>query len=432
MATGLDEEKQQEFKEKLDALNQVQRIKKSAPKAKDRRIAELERRFKLSEKTEVAGSVASPGENIEEEILETEEETPATEDKPKQEPEEQDEQKDNEDDQDQQKDEPDDENEEEKDKDEDEDKPEDEKEDAEQDQPDDEDKPEGEEGGEPGEEAEEGLGEGAAEGAGEGLAEGAAAEGAGAAEAAATAAEGAEAGAAATGFLASTAWLWGPALAILLGLALIFGIFMFITISAVAYCNSSGFSGLGAQAASKLSWLSGNGDFCNALAIDTTPTVRTDKRSGGAGGGTSFWEPADLVALGGVSVDPQTSDPRVRQCMLPKVQEIFAAANAAGLNVSITSAFRTGDFPSRHAFGEAVDIVIRPTPAKPWSSNTQISKLVQIAKNAGFTPAKGDTLDEYNKPIEGRTSGGHVHVEFNKISADASYCAPYTNAPAPF
>ncbi len=432
MATGVDDTKQQEFKEKLEALNQIQRKQNLTPKAKDRRVAELERRFKLTAKTTITGS--APDEDEIEETLETEE-VPTDRQQKIEEPEENNDEENDEDDRNENEEEPEeeesndqeDEGSEDKDEEDDEKKP-DENKDS------DEEKPESDEAPQLGEESEEGLGE-AGEGAGEGLAEGAGAEGAGIAEAGAAAAEGAEAaeaGTAAVGFFAATSEIWVPILAIFLIICLMLGLFFFITTAAIAYCNDSGAAGWAVWATSKVSGLSGNGDFCKALAINTnaTPELYTGGRAGGGGQTTSFWEPADLVALGGVSIDTQTSDPRVRSCMLPKVQQIFAAANAVGINITITSAFRSGDFPSRHAFGEAVDIAIRPSPAKPWNTNTQISKLVQIAKNAGFTPTQGDTIDEYNNPVE-RTSGGHVHVEFNKISTSASYCALYPNAPAP-
>ncbi len=206
------------------------------------------------------------------------------------------------------------------------------------------------------------------------------------------------------------------------------GLVMLIFTIMVAGCNQRGLKGAAARGASSVaSWLRGMPDVCKSLTFN-------GGTSGGAGASGSFdnlWEPSDLVPLSGITVDAQASDPRVRQCMLPKVQQIMNAARAAGLTVTITSAFRSGDFPSRHAYGEAVDISLRPVPSQPWSSNSQIARLVQIAKSAGFNPPAGDTLDEYNRPVE-RTSGGHVHVEFNKISATASNCAPYSNPPAPF
>ncbi len=214
-------------------------------------------------------------------------------------------------------------------------------------------------------------------------------------------------------FLGASFPVWGP-------IVLVLGGALLVIVIMIVGCNQTGLTGLVTRAASKFFPI----DVCKQLAFN-------GGTSGGGGGGASFaWEPADLVALSGVSVDSQTSDPRVRQCMLGKVQQIVGAAASAGVQVTITSAFRSGDFPSRHAFGEAVDISIRPPPSQPWSSNPQIAKLVQIAKGAGFNPPPGDTIDEYNHPVE-RTSGGHVHVEFNKISADGSYCAPYPNPPAP-
>ncbi len=93
---------------------------------------------------------------------------------------------------------------------------------------------------------------------------------------AATAAEGVEAAAATTGVVASTAWFWGPALAVLAILGLIMGLFMFVAVTAVAYCNSDSWAVQGAI------WVTGNSDFCKELQISQAPS------SGGAGGGTSF------------------------------------------------------------------------------------------------------------------------------------------------
>lgn len=210
--------------------------------------------------------------------------------------------------------------------------------------------------------------------------------------------------------LAATFPIWGPIV-----------LCLFVLVALVSVCNSS-YLDSPQVAGLKLTVAAIPGDICGDLSPQGHPS-----RSGGAGGGTKFgWDPADLVALSGVSVDPQTSDPRVRQCMFVKVQQIFNAAAAARLNITVTSAYRSDDFPSRHAYGEAVDIAIRP--ASP--NQQQIARLVQIGRNAGFTPPAGDTIDEYNNPTE-RTSGGHVHVEFNGISATESNCAPYPNPPAP-
>ncbi len=289
----------------------------------------------------------------------------------------------------------------------------------------DETEPEGKEGSESPEEASEAEGE---LGAGEGAAAEAGAAEAGAAEAAT--AVGAEAGAAAgAGAATATAPIWGTVLAIILILAAVMAFLFILVVVVMAKCNEDTWSGTGARTASTVaSWVGViPADVCDQLAMDNF----SGGSSGGGGASSSFdWAPTDLVALSGVAVDGGTSDPRVRQCMLGPVQGIFSAARAAGLTVTITSAFRNGDFPSRHAFGEAVDIALRPVPATPWSTNQQIARLVQIAKSAGFNPPVGDTLDEYNSPVE-RTSGGHVHIEFNKISTTESHCGPYPNPPAP-
>ncbi len=273
----------------------------------------------------------------------------------------------------------------------------------------------------------EGAGElGAEAGAEAAAGAGAEAGAAGAAAGGAAAGEGtAVAGAAAGSGLAVFA---GPALAIVGIIVLIFLLVLFILVVMLAKCNEDTWSGTGARALSTVSSFLGiiPSDVCAQLTIDKNVQTVTQKAP------ISGWEPADLVPLAGVLVDTSASDPRVRQCMLPKVQEVVGNAQKAGLNVTITSAFRKGGFPSRHAFGEAVDIALRPIPARPLSPDAQakISTLVKIAKAAGFNPPPGDTIDEYNNPTE-NTTGGHVHIEFNKIDVNGSFCAPYPNPPAP-
>lgn len=100
---------------------------------------------------------------------------------------------------------------------------------------------------------------------------GEAAAGAGsAAGTAATAAEGAETAAATTGVIASTSWFWGPALAVLAILGLVIGLFMFVAVTAVAYCNSD------STVTQGIIWITGNSDFCKQLRI-------ADSGTGGAG-----------------------------------------------------------------------------------------------------------------------------------------------------
>ncbi len=76
-----------------------------------------------------------------------------------------------------------------------------------------------------------------------------------------------EEGAAAAG--ASTFPLWGTALAIFLGIAMVFGLFFLIVATSLAYCNASGFGGIAANTISNLSWATGNGDFCDGLSINS-------------------------------------------------------------------------------------------------------------------------------------------------------------------
>jgi hypothetical protein len=224
--------------------------------------------------------------------------------------------------------------------------------------------------------------------------------------------------------VAAAPWLL-PALGILSAIILVLGAAMFILVVMIAKCNEDSWTGTAVRAASWIGIIPG--DICAQLAISTNFQTASQQAP------ITGWEPSDLVPLAGVLVDTEARDPRVRQCMLSKVQSIMNTARASGIDVVITSAFRKGDFPSRHAFGEAVDIALRPVPSRPFTNEARgkIAQLVQIAKSAGFNPPLGDTLDEYNNPIEGRTTGGHVHIEFNKIDVNRSHCAPYPNAPAP-
>jgi hypothetical protein len=130
-------------------------------------------------------------------------------------------------------------------------------------------------------------------------------------------------------------------------------------------------------------------------------------------------------------------------CKYLKVNEITSSATPGsggggatgtfgGLDIVITSAYRAGSIVagtntlSAHSRGEAVDIALRNPTVPEHSSDPRIAQLVAIAKSAGFTPAVGDTLDEYTTPTEG-ASGGHVHVEFNVQANGNTYC---DNTPA--
>jgi hypothetical protein len=188
--------------------------------------------------------------------------------------------------------------------------------------------------------------------------------GAGAAEGAAAAAEGAEAAVAATGVLASTAWIWGPVLGILAVLGLILGLFFFVTITAVSYCNAGGVTGAGATLASKASGLAGYGDFCatlqtntnvatvNAPPLNTTPPgpglTDAAARAQLAAAGITVNQPQPITSLEGIS-------PSV-------IGELIAFKNACGASCVVvvtggteTNAGHAGG-PCSHISGNKVDI----------------------------------------------------------------------------
>ncbi|MBX4187423.1 MAG: hypothetical protein KW802_04220 [Candidatus Doudnabacteria bacterium] len=158
-------------------------------------------------------------------------------------------------------------------------------------------------------------------------------------------------------------------------------------------------------------------------------------KGGASGGGGATGDFNDLVSLVGlVNVDTiSTSDPRARQCMADVLVQLFADAEAQGLDITITSAYRGNGTTaeggaSAHGRGEAVDIALR-NPTVPWNqathslpagfSDPRIGRLVAIGQKYFFKPA-GDTLDEYHFPAKNAT-GGHVHVEYN-IPSSGSYC----------
>ncbi|MBI2356223.1 MAG: hypothetical protein HYV13_03410 [Candidatus Doudnabacteria bacterium] len=174
--------------------------------------------------------------------------------------------------------------------------------------------------------------------------------------------------------LAATAPAWGTIL-------LIFGIGAFLIIVLTATCNST--TGWLANWGAKIVTF-GQVDICGPLEIAS--------RSGGAGGGASY--PLDIV---------------------------------------VTSAYRPGaktirGGPSAHGRAEAIDIALRNPIVPLRGSDPRITQLVSIAQAAGFTPAKGNTLNEYAEPEcdpNASSCGGHVHVEFNTYTKDGktyTYC----------
>ncbi len=256
-------------------------------------------------------------------------------------------------------------------------------------------------------------------GAGEGAAaEGGAAAGAGAAEGGAAVA-GVEVGTAAGGagimaFLAATWEVWVPVLLIIL---LTIFIVLIVVITPVAICNTS----VTARIASL--------GFCESLQIGTSGESSFQGGASGGGGASGDFNPDDLVTLIGlVPVDrTEASDPRARQCMAYKLQQIYAQTQAERppIQWEITSAYRTDETTasggvSAHGRGEAADLSLR-NPAVPIrSSDPRILRLVEIAESVGFVQPAGDTLNEYARPARNAT-GGHIHVEYN-IPANGSYC----------
>lgn len=225
--------------------------------------------------------------------------------------------------------------------------------------------------------------------------------------------------------IASSAPVWGPILGVLAIIVLVVGLGFYVLITMVSYCNSGGLTGFLAKLGSRGAELIGTvpTDICAGLKIDTTQFAGG---AAGGGGASGSFEPTDLVTLVGlVPVDGSTSDPRVRQCMATRVQQIFSQAQAQGISITITSAFRSGGTTagggvSAHSRGEAVDIALRDPTVPVHGNDPRIQQLLSIARAAGFNPPQGDTLDEYSNPAENAT-GGHVHIEFN-IPSSGSYC----------
>lgn len=192
-----------------------------------------------------------------------------------------------------------------------------------------------------------------------------------------------------------------------------------------AICNSGGIKGTVIKAGAKvLSW---GGvlpiDLCKQLTFNsTTPQDATPQTN------SSIVPPSDLVPITGVPIDPGTSDPRVRRCMLSYIQDLYKRSQQAKLDWVITGAYRPNaivagtDNLSAHARGEAVDIALRNPKDPLYSPDPRIDKLIGVAAVEGFRPAQGDTLDEYRYPTKGAIAG-HAHIEFNINQAtNGSYC----------
>jgi hypothetical protein len=223
-------------------------------------------------------------------------------------------------------------------------------------------------------------------------------------------------------FLAGTSEIWGPAVAILVVIGLVIGLFFFVVTTAIAYCNQGGLSGFAANTLSNFNWLRGGGDFCETLAINTQTAVENAPKPPMVPG-----EPDDLVYLEDFNIPVKIDiDGRATRCMVGKIQAIYAASQQAGIDWVITDAFRTGGQTagggvSAHSRGEAVDIALRDPTVDLGSNDPRINQLLAIARNAGFVGPSGDTLDEYRNPAPNATAG-HVHVEFNIPAGGGTYC----------
>lgn len=205
---------------------------------------------------------------------------------------------------------------------------------------------------------------------------------------------------------------------VLLVLGAIVLVFVILIVILDYNCNQTGVSGTTTRAMSfigaKLGYIPA--DACTVLtqaktAIGFKTGNPPDKTPDQTGPDSDLVSIADLPSAG-------VSNPQVRECMEPGVREIFARAQAAGISLVLTSAYRpesttAGGGLSAHSRGEAVDIAIRPVgQLSDPAFKAKIRALVNIAINVGYTPAVGDTLDEYANPAENAT-GGHVHVEYN-------------------
>lgn len=213
-----------------------------------------------------------------------------------------------------------------------------------------------------------------------------------------------------TAVLTASAPIWGTILGV-------FAAAMFIIIVLVSACNTT--SGWLINLGAKIVTF-GQLDVCGPFKLPNVvpPAVSGTQPLPG--------EPDDLIYLSTLGIPVKSDiDDRARKCMANKVKKLYEQSQGQGLNWEITSAFRPGAVtsegkPSAHSRGEAVDIVLRPAPAKPWSANQKIKDLVALAKSLGFEPPNGDTLDEYNKPTEYATAA-HIHIEFNRANQQI-YC----------
>lgn len=230
------------------------------------------------------------------------------------------------------------------------------------------------------------------------------------------------AGTATAGTVAATSEIWGPIALVLGVLFLVFALLFFVIVTLSASCTglTANFTRSLPTLAGPLGMLVGSSidqQICGQLGVNPTqlasPAVDTI-------GGQTPGE-LGLVPITGVPVEG-ASDPRLRQCMLNKVQRLYQLSQEAGLEWVVTSAYRPHSSGSYHARGEAVDIAFRNPPLGFFSSDPRIDQVIQLARSIGFVDPAGDVVDEYNQP-SAKTEGPHIHLEFNyNFAQQVSYC----------
>ncbi|MDP4000751.1 MAG: hypothetical protein Q8P83_00725 [bacterium] len=221
---------------------------------------------------------------------------------------------------------------------------------------------------------------------------------------------------------AATSVIWVPVVSILAVVFLVFCLFFFMIMALSASCSgsTSNFVRSLPTLAGPLGMLAGpaiDQQICGQLAPTEIMLPATDAIAG------QTPEQLGLVPITGVPVEG-ASDPRLRQCMLTKVQTLYQLSQAAvpPLDWVVTSAYRPNDVGSYHARGEAVDIAFRNPALGFFSSDPRINQVIQLARSIGFVRPAGDVVDEYNQP-SAKTEGPHIHLEFNyNFGQNASYC----------
>lgn len=231
--------------------------------------------------------------------------------------------------------------------------------------------------------------------------------------------------------IAATSEIWGPIALVVGAIILLFLLVVIIVSIFAAGCNTT--TGKIANFIIKIQSF-GSTDICSSLVSIGLDAPAREPIAGEA--------PAELglVAIIGVPVDVFLPPPRamLRPCMLAKVQNIWSRSQdplervrweqATGNLITkpmdwvVTSAYRPEDVGSYHARGEAADMALRNPRENYGSQDPRIDFLVFLAKDEGFVPLAGDTVDEYRRPLA-RTEGAHIHVEFNRnFAQNISYC----------